>query len=387
MTAGFFDDLEEMAQNVVDSFIDAIIGPSKDLSRASEDRPIELPRDTYAHADVQTEWWYYTGHLKSDQRDFGFELVFFKRNTDKDRLGRIIPMRAISPVNYYAHFAISDIEAKQFRYAHRRSINGSVPASAAYDRHDVRLDDWRAREINGIHHISARMNYTQLELALTPVKPIVKHGLNGLSFKDDGEASYYLSYSRMAAEGELIVNGKGYTVAGTAWMDHEFGSWTMKEKIQGWDWFALQFDNGQELMAFIIRDRNGKVTRFSEATLIDVDSGIKKFSHEAFLVTPLGQWRSPVTKTDYPSTWRLEIPSLGADLTIVPALRSQELDTRGTTMVIYWEGATSVSGRLAGRHVDGRGYVELVGYDRSHEDLTLYDYFLSELKMRGLGRF
>jgi predicted secreted hydrolase len=385
VTTSFLDSLEQIAVNVVDSVVETLFGPTQELSRASAERVIDIPRDTYAHDDVQTEWWYYTGHLWSGDRPFGFELVFFKRRTDKDRFGRLIPMRLLSPVNYYAHFAVTDIEAKQFRYAHRRSVNGSRPAGAELNRHKVWLDNWSVCELGGQHILSARMKNTHLDLVLKPTKPLIKHGLDGLSYKDEGEASYYLSYTRMNTEGELTVGGQRYQVTGTAWMDHEFGSWTMKEKIQGWDWFSIQLDDNRELMAFLIRGRDGEPTRFSEATLINSDGSTRRFSQQEFTVESIDEWHSPVSNTVYPSGWRLTVPSLDADLIIEPALRCQELDTRGSTMIVYWEGAASVSGSIAQMPITGRSYIELVGYDRSHENLTLLDYFLSELRFRALG--
>ncbi|MEW6731105.1 MAG: lipocalin-like domain-containing protein [Acidobacteriota bacterium] len=385
MTANILDTLEQVATDIVDTLVDTLLGAPEELNKTTAGRPIELPRDTYAHDDVQTEWWYYTGHLQSGERQFGFQVVFFKRRTDKDRLGLVIPMRLFSSVNYYAHFAITDIEAKQFRYAHRRSINGSLPAGAAIDRHKVWLDNWSVCELGSQHIVSARMGYTELNLSLKPVKPLVKHGLEGLSYKETGEASYYLSYPRMMAEGELVIANQKYQVTGTAWMDHEFGTWTMKEKIQGWDWFAIQLDDHREIMAFQLRDKDGKPTRFSEVTLIETDGSLRRFSQQEFSITPLGSWTSQVTGTVYPSGWQLNIPTLEAELQIEPVLRAQELDTRGSTMVIYWEGATTIAGRLAQQPVTGRSYVELVGYDRSHERVTLLDYFLNELHFRGLG--
>jgi predicted secreted hydrolase len=378
-------DLEKAATEVVDSVVEVFFGPPETLSKPSPERMVELPRDTFAHSDVQTEWWYYTGHLQSEESQFGFELVFFKRQTALDRIGKIIPMRVITPVSYYSHFAITDIGAKQFRYAHRRSLDGSRPAGASTDCHNVWLDNWRVRELNNHHILTATMNKTQLELVLKPSKPIVKQGQDGLSYKDAGEASYYLSYTRMQASGELFIGEKHYQVTGTAWMDHEFGTWTMKEKIQGWDWFALQLDNDQEIMAFFIRGADGKPTPYSEATFIDSDGSTRRFSFDEFSIIPTGEWTSPITNTSYPSGWQLHIPSLGVELSIEPALRCQELDTRGSTMVVYWEGAATVSGRMQEKSTTGRAYVELVGYDRSHEDLTLYDYFLSEVQYRSLG--
>src|SRR5260370_8520185 len=40
----------------------------------------EFPRDHFNHPDFQTEWWYYTGNLKSaDGGRFGFDLTFFRQ--------------------------------------------------------------------------------------------------------------------------------------------------------------------------------------------------------------------------------------------------------------------------------------------------------------------
>jgi hypothetical protein len=56
---------------------------------------------------------------------------------------------------------------------------------------------------------------------------------------------------------------------------------------------------------------------------------------------------------------------------VTPVMQDQELDTRGTTMIVYWEGACSVRGQHAGAATEGRAYVELVGYDRSHEQPSI----------------
>jgi hypothetical protein len=67
--------------------------------------------------------------------------------------------------------------------------------------------------------------------------------------------------------------------------------------------------------------------------------------------------------------------SIGVDVKkVTPVLRDQELDTRGTTMIVYWEGACAVEGRRGEIDVEGRAYVELVGYDRSHESPSLVTF-------------
>ena len=54
----------------------------------------------------------------------------------------------------------------------------------------------------------------------------------------------------------------------------------------------------------------------------------------------------------------------GQDLVInlVPTVANQELDTRSTTGVVYWEGSQVVSAVHGGSSVAGQGYVELTGY-------------------------
>ncbi|HLM02040.1 MAG TPA: lipocalin family protein, partial [Pyrinomonadaceae bacterium] len=75
-----------------------------------------------------------------------------------------------------------------------------------------------------------------------------------------------------------------------------------------------------------------------------------------------------------PSGWRVKVPCYDLDLTVTPVLDDQELDTRGTTMIVYWEGACEVKSENGG--ADGLAYVELVGYDRSHESPNLASFLM-----------
>jgi hypothetical protein len=43
-------------------------------------------------------------------------------------------------------------------------------------------------------------------------------------------------------------------------------------------------------------------------------------------------------------------------------VQDQELDTRATTGVVYWEGSQRVTATRDGRPVGGEAYVELTGY-------------------------
>lgn len=175
----------------------------------------------------------------------------------------------------------------------------------------------------------------------------------------------------MEAEGDITWHGATEHFTGSAWMDREFGTWTATENQKGWDWFSLQFENNSELMVYYIRDGAGRPSKFSSGSFVDHDGGRTHLAREDFEVEPTGYWRSPQTGAIYPSGWRLRVARLSIDVRVTPVIKDQELDTRGTTMIVYWEGACDVEGRMRDAETRGRAYVELVGYDRSHEQPSL----------------
>jgi predicted secreted hydrolase len=372
----FLKTVEQQATGFFETLADTFVGKAETLRDGTELDSVELPRDLAAHAGAQTEWWYYTGHFQTEAgKHFGFELVFFKRRTDLDKFS-LVPLRLFGNPIYFAHFALTDHEDKQFRYAHRKSANGLLdqPASASEKHFHLRLGDWSLRESHDAHILRATIGDTVFEATLKPKKKAVLNGAggNGVSFKDEGEASRYFSYTRMEMEGDLIWNGAAEHFTGSAWMDREFGTWTPTEKQKGWDWFSIQLDNDCELMCYQLRDGEGDVSDFSSGTFVDEHGNSTYLSSADFTIEPTGYWKSPRTKATYPSGWKLIVPKVDLELTVTPVIEDQELDTRGTTMIVYWEGACEVQGN----HTNGRAYVELVGYDRSHDQPNLAHFLM-----------
>jgi predicted secreted hydrolase len=312
--------------------------------------PLSFPRDHGAHAEAPVEWWYWTGHL-SDRAgsQYGFQLTFFRARE-----------------LHLAHFAWTDVTRKDFRYEEKMHLGLPGVASAAPERLDVSNEDWSAREGPGGSHLLAATGRTgDLRLTLTPVKPPVLQGERGISRKGPGakEFSRYVSITRLAARGTLVRSGKSLALTGTAWFDHEWGSGVLPADAAGWDWFALQLDDGSELMLYRMRRADGGATPFSSGTFVPPAPGAPmplKWSDVAF--TETRAWRSPRSKARYPAGWRLAIGSVGLDVGIEPLVADQELETPGSTGVTYWEGACAVKGVRGGRPITGRAYVELTGY-------------------------
>lgn len=337
------NDARRTAQDLVGDLVNAVTGEAETLRNGTEHDAVNLPRDLAAHSDAQTEWWYYTGHAETTSgRAFGFELVFFKRRTDLDSFS-IVPLRLLGNPFYFAHFAVTNIADSEFRYSHRKSANGilDIPAAMSESHYHLRLGDWSIREAAGAHILRSTIDSDLVfEATLTPRKPVVLNGRNGVSFKDEGEASRYFSYTRMELEGDLTINGDVEHFTGSAWMDREFGTWKPTENQKGWDWFSVQLDDETELMCYQLRNSKGEPSPFSSGTFILPDGSHIALGANDFSIDVLDRWTSPNSGAEYPARWILKVPSRNLELEITPVLQDQELDTRGTTMIVYWEGSS-----------------------------------------------
>ena len=331
----------------------------------------EFPRDHAAHPEFRTEWWYYTGHLITAKgRNFGFQLTFFRhalRPPSKQSKSRW----ALHTI-YFAHFAITDEKDDHYRFQEKVSRGALDVAGANPNVYHVWVEDWEVSLQGNEHKLKAGKEDMGIDLALLPIKSAVIHGENGVSQKavGEGHASHYYSLTRMQARGELFWQGRAYEVEGLAWMDHEFGSNQLQDYQLGWDWFSVQLDNQTELMLYIIRNKGGKPDPTSSGTFVYPDGRTEHLRLETFAIEALGSWKSRKSATTYPSGWLITVPREELELRLMPTVKDQELTTRKSTLVNYWEGSVSVEGRLKGKDVHGRGYVELTGYDeKSRPDI------------------
>jgi len=382
MYQNLFQPLENIAASVLDGVADLLGNKGENLKSPPTNGKVKLPDDLFAKRDVQTEWWYYTGHCKTENgREFGFELVFFKRRTDRDRLG-VVPMTILANPMYFAHFAISDITGQRFRYDHFRSFDKplDVPVRFSETTCDVNLGEWSLREIAGKHILHATLeDGLVFDAVLEPAKPLVLNGDggNGIAKKGEG-ASNHFSFTRMNVSGQSCEAGKIETFTGSAWMDREFGSW----EHGVWDWFSIQFDDETELMLYQFRTKTGEMDGESTGTYVAPDGKCTYLKRSDFEIEVLSTWLSPNTGAEYPAGWKIRVPSLDIELRLTPLIDDQELDTRGSTMIVYWEGVCEVEGFKRKNEVTGRAYTELVGYDLSHEKAGLGDFLFGKTMRR-----
>jgi predicted secreted hydrolase len=321
-----------------------------------------FPRDHGSHPDFKTEWWYFTGNVTdAEGNPFGFKLTIFRSAVTPPSASTVSPLQADQL--YIAHFAISDISGGRHGAWEEIGRAGFGQASGSTETLDVRLRGYEMRlETDGSITLKADRPEAGLDLRLIPMKPFAIHGKDGVHQKSDveGQASHYISFTRLAAEGTLSFAGKKHRVEGLAWMDHEFGSDYLSGEQAGWDWFALQLDSGEDLMLYQLRNKDGTANTHSIGSIVEADGTLKPIDGSRFRIVATGKWRSPESGGTYPMGWRLELPD--GELTITPAMLEQEMCMRDYTGTCYWEGAIRIGGTWRGKPASGVGYVELVGY-------------------------
>ena len=330
------------------------------FSQAIDPWDWQFPQDHGAHPDFQTEWWYYTGNVATeDGRRFGYQFTIFRR--------------AISPENYVsdsewrtdqihmAHFTISDIAEEEFYHDVRYSRGGAGLAGAVADPvYRVWLEDWQVigeNEDATLQRITAETEDFGLDVQLEQVKPPALQGDNGLSPKSDevGNASYYYSLTRLLTSGTITINDETFEVTGNTWMDHEFSTSALGGQAQGWDWFGLIFDDNTELMVGQIRLTDGDKEPAFGGLMINGDGSTRYLAADDFTITSTDTWISPHTDAEYPSGWEIELKGdEGFAITVTPLQNDQELHGTG---IEYWEGAVRIEGDKT-----GYGYAELTGY-------------------------
>lgn len=335
-----------------------------EFEKATENRAIVFPHDHGKHPNFETEWWYFTGNLASKNHKWGTQLTFFRRGLFIKHSKSLSTWRVRDL--YPAHFAITDISDNKFFHTQIISREGPGLSGAASDSLNVHIKGWSASEEGGKITLKAKETNYEVNLTLTPEKPVVLHGNKGFSVKgsDANQASYYYSYTRLKAQGVLMFNGVEHQVSGLMWMDHEFGSSILSADQVGWDWFSIQFEDGTELMAFHLRRNDGSFDK-PFATFVDSSGNCTHFSGNAISITPLDFWVSPHTQVQYPSEWTIEIPQKHLEVKIIPAVKDQELTAESSSDTSYWEGAVRIIGVSENHPVTGSGYVELTGYAKS----------------------
>ncbi len=308
-------------------------------AKSTQEVLVQLPRDDAPHTDYM-EWWYYNGHLDAENGNrYSFHFAVFLINE--------------MATHTVAHVSLLDQQTGK-HYTDQKRTTGN-PSKGTENGFDFALGDWHMAGSDGNDKLRVVTSDFSFNLRLRQSAPAVFQGGTGLlDFQLAGQ-SYYYSRPRMEIEGAIKAGDDIQKVQGLAWFDHQWGDFRVKQL--GWDWFALQLDDGSDLMIYQLFDTSGLPVLRSGTY---AKGGVTQVLGDAdFKVTVNGHWVSGTTGIRYPADWTIDVPQQGISLRIAPVSADSEFDGRVTSYTVYWEGSVKV----AGTH-SGRGFVELSGYQK-----------------------
>ena len=324
-----------------------------------------FPTDFGAHPESRTEWWYVTGSLRSGARLWGFQVTFFRSATGIAAAGgsRFGPTQLL-----FAHAALTDLEARRLRHDQRIARSGFGVAQARSGDTGLVLRDWQMHRTpepgdaqRSRYHASVSSDSAgfAFDLQFDASQPVLLQGDAGISRKGPGanETSHYYSEPQLTVRGTLTLDGKPITVDGRAWLDHEWSDAFIPPQAVGWDWIGMNLDDGSALTAFRLRRADGSAV-YAGGSLRRAGEAARSFGPDDVRFTPGRVWESAASRARYPVRWTIETPA--GRFGVNALLDDQELDSRGSSGAIYWEGLSDLLDE-AGRKV-GRGYLEMTGY-------------------------
>lgn len=332
-------------------------------------RRLVFPRDHGSHPELRTEWWYITGYAQAGGRPVGFQVTFFRSRVDatQDLRSAFAAKQLL-----FAHAAVTDVRGQRLLHDQRIARTGFGVAEASEADTQIRLQDWTLARTDLPHaqngaaasRYTARIEGRQLGLALQcdSTQPVLLQGAQGLSRKGPqaAQASYYYSQPQLAVNGSVVLDGRRLDITpgtGRAWMDHEWSEALLHAEAVGWDWIGMNLSDGTALTAFRLRRADGSAL-WAGGSWRAPGQAAQVFGADAVVFTPGRLWTSPETGARYPVQWQVDTP-LGR-FGVRPVLDAQELDSRGSTGAVYWEGLSELHD-AQGRTV-GRGYLEMTGY-------------------------
>jgi predicted secreted hydrolase len=340
----------------------ASVSHAEEFRKADRPWDWQFPRDHGSHPEFRTEWWYFTGSVADEAGDrFGFELTFFRFALAREMPEAPSRFRARDLI--LAHFTVTDVARGEFYLSEGLQRAAADLAGAEVGGLDVWMGDWSARADGDAFQLRAGdAGEHRIEMRLVPQREPIRHGENGLSWKnaDRTHASYYYSIPRMATTGRIELPDRVLEVEGTTWMDQEFFTGDTPVEGLGWDWFSCRLDDGRDLMLYLLRYPDGSLYR--SGTLVDRGGAHRPLDTSGMTLEPGRIWASPQTGASYPVTWQIHLPGEDMRLEVEALLDGQEVHAEETVGFAYWEGLSRYSGTLAGEAITGEGYVELTGY-------------------------
>ncbi len=388
------------------------------------DGAIDLAVHDLPHGSSTTEWWYLNCHFETaTKRRMSLFASFFRivkgrdEDTGENLYAHSLTWACADPdAATYVGESRVDRSAPELGkervkrgegtndHRLRRAIlevldKGKVPYPDRMFESDVHVSHRRLdldfagnrlhKDDDGRYHLDLFDDHQKIgaNLVFTPRKTPARHGDNGVVKSVHGEDMFYYFIPRCDLTGTVTMKWGTEAVSGDGWYDHEFGCHLYdgiapaepakeqkpvvsqaaggdeggdkaKEDI-AWNWIGAQLDGGWELSAYSLTDLISGEPRGNYAIIIEPDGSFRAAKDVTFSWD--GEWISTRTFNDYPTGYRIAIPSEGIDLHAEPPFADQEFITV-ISKPAFWEGRVNVTGKRGDGDVTGVGFIERSGF-------------------------
>ena len=337
-------------------------GIQEGFSMATGPRPFHFPEDHGPHPDFRNEWWYYTGNLEAPNgRRFGYQFTLFRNALSPKSPEKTSNWRTNQI--YMGHFALTDVEENRFFFSERFSRENIELAGSITKPFRVWLENWEVTGDSTKDHfpqtIRAKTEEVELELELTSSQTFRSSRKSGAQSKrkPSWECIFLLFFHPHENPGSS--ENSGNTVSGPrsqldgSGMEYQcFGKRADRLGLVRTSAFGRKRNH-----ALPDKARKRQTGFTSKGVVVDQNGKTTPLDWNDLKLEVLGSWTSPETGVQYPSGWKLSIPSENLNFQINPLIENQEL----RTSVNYWEGAVEVVNLLEQRKEFRKG---VCGTDR-----------------------
>lgn len=329
---------------------------------------LTFPDDDGKHTDLNTttEWWYLNMHLIGSAplfKEYDVMLCYFS----KPATMRIFNIA--DPVSGTFHTDVNQTPFVFSQQADHWELTYNIPFQISdYSNWTYPTDSITFKYV---FHAEEPVNDDRLDVTVTSNRyPLVVGGNGYVALGDQGDSSYYYSYTNMKAEGIIRYNGVDDNItSGIAWIDRQWGPFMVGINSDNkYEWFSLQLDKPNTVLGIPQTPSEFNIWQiFSDSTSVPYQPQWRTASaiypdntqdtSSSFFFERTGYWYDSTNGTYYSNGWRLIEPEKGVNVDITPEISNQVIDV---TLFKFWEGGTTLKGTVNNLAVEGVGFAELV---------------------------
>lgn len=347
----------------------ALLSTTDGFATIRPDRALRFPSDHAAHPRHRTESWHLTGTLEgAAERPLGFQLALIRIGLAAGTDAR--PSRWATSTAYVGFLTLSHPDRDAPLTAQRIARNALGLAGAETNPVRIHIEDWRLEQPAdedepGQWRLQLSGEGIELALELHPRKPVVTPSADSEADPDRRPPIRFYLQPRLQADGTLVTGEQRTAVTGTVTLQHAWGELPLPGGPVARDRFTLHLDDGREL--FLLRThRVGEVTASSvTGLLVQAGGNGTTLSDEDIELAPGGEWVNGPGDTRYPVSWTLRIPSENIEATMTSYAKHEQATAWAQRV---WAGAVRVRGAGNDRALQGRGFMQLSGYDDAGDE-------------------